>query len=99
MGVGHFGALLEKRCVFEQGRSTAGARIGLLLHPNVTATLEDRVATLSSGDARAIVRCSKPIALEDAVWWPDMGRELPTRRLVVWYEPGDTEVETRLEIQ
>jgi hypothetical protein len=39
------------------------------------------------------------MAIEYAVWWPDMGRELATRRLLIRYEPGDPEIETRLEIQ
>lgn len=82
-----------------EGASKHAARIGLLLHPEVQVTMQDGRAVLSNGDASARVVCNKPIVLEDAVWWPDMGLELPTRRLVMGYEPGDSEVETRLEIQ
>jgi len=82
-----------------EGTSKAGARIGLLLHPDVAAIVEDCAVMLASGGVRALVRSNRPIASEDAVWWPDMGRELPTRRLVLRYVPGDNEVETHLEIR
>lgn len=81
-----------------EGETVAGARIGLLLHPDVAVTLHDGAATLECRDARAVIRSSKPIAVESAVWWPDMGCELATRRLVIRRDPRDAAVETQLEI-
>jgi uncharacterized heparinase superfamily protein len=82
-----------------EGAPTTAAHIGFLLHPDVAVTVEDRAATLTCREARARICCNKPMAIEYAVWWPDMGRELATRRLLIRYEPGDPEIETRLEIQ
>jgi uncharacterized heparinase superfamily protein len=81
-----------------EGTSTLRARIGLLLHPDVKVTVDDGVAALACGPARTLVRSSKPMALEDAVWWPDMGQELATHRLVVYCEPGEAAIEMQLEI-
>ena len=35
------------------------------------------------GRARVEMRCDATITVEDAVWWPDMGVERPTRRVSV----------------
>jgi uncharacterized heparinase superfamily protein len=81
-----------------EGGDHVGASIGFLLHPDVVVTAEDAVVVLACDHAKAIVRCSRRISVVDAVYWPDMGCELPTRRLVVRFEPGDVAVETHLEI-
>ncbi len=81
-----------------EGVPKVAARIGFLLHPEVTAAVEGSRALLTHGEARAEVRCSKPLSIEDAVWWPGMGCELPTRRLSTKLIPGEFIVETSLEI-
>ena len=43
--------------------------------------------------------CSCPLVLEDAVWWPDMGCEIPTRRLVSTLAPGERDVISTIEVQ
>jgi hypothetical protein len=43
-------------------------------------------------DARVVVRSSHSFSIEDAVWWPDMGHELRTHRLVITIPPGTNNV-------
>ncbi len=57
------------------------AEIGFLLHPEVEASVDASGAWLSRGAIRTRFRSSLDIACEDAVWWPDMGRERATKRL------------------
>jgi uncharacterized heparinase superfamily protein len=68
------------------------ARIGFLLHPEVEVVLDADGAELKRGGARARFRASVAIRSEDAVWWPDMGQERPTRRLCLDVAPGVNEV-------
>jgi uncharacterized heparinase superfamily protein len=68
------------------------ARIGFLLHPDVEIVAAARGASLARGATRARFEASLDIACEDAVWWPDMGRQRPTRRLVVIAPAGASEV-------
>ena len=68
------------------------ARIGFLLHPEVEATLESGGARLARGAVSAQFRASLDVVIEDAVWWPDMGHERPTRRLCLIVPPGTREV-------
>jgi hypothetical protein len=53
---------------------------------------------LLRGATRIAVSSSAPLAIADAVWWPDMGVEKATRRLVVTVDPGQTEVVTTFAI-
>lgn len=71
--------------------------LGLLLHPDVVPSIEGEGATLQIGDARLIVTANGPLAIEEAVWWPDMGVEVPTRRLRLTWPVRS--VEGRLEIR
>jgi uncharacterized heparinase superfamily protein len=68
------------------------ARIGFLLHPDVEVTKESGGARLARGAAKAEFRANLDMVVEDAVWWPDMGRERPTRRLSLVVAPGTREV-------
>ena len=68
------------------------ARIGFLLHPDVAVTLESGGASLARGTARAQFSANLDIVCEDAVWWPDMGHERPTRRLCLVVPPGTREI-------
>ncbi len=66
-----------------EGGSEARATIGFLLHPEVGVTRDGGGVVLRSGPVTARVDASCAIAVEPAVWWPDMGRELATNRLVL----------------
>jgi uncharacterized heparinase superfamily protein len=81
-----------------EGKPTVAARIAFLLHPDIELACSGRDATLR-GD-RAVVQfgSSEPIEVEPAVWWPDMGVELATRRLIVRLAPGVTSTRTQLRI-
>jgi uncharacterized heparinase superfamily protein len=72
------------------------ARIGFLLHPEVTVALENGGAALTRGAARARLSASLPVDCEDAVWWPDMGHERPTKRLFILAPEGVSEVTSEI---
>jgi uncharacterized heparinase superfamily protein len=77
-----------------EGRAQRAARIGFLLHPEVQVTGAAEQVKLVSGDTIVTVTASRPISVEPAVWWPDMGVEWQTQRLVVRIEPGQTATTT-----
>ncbi len=60
----------------------------LLLHPGVRVVPVDGGVRLTLGRRALVVRASAPVRVENAVWWPDFGEELPTRRLVVDLGPA-----------
>jgi uncharacterized heparinase superfamily protein len=75
-----------------EGTASCAARLGFLLHPEVTITKSANEVNFARGDARVVVRSSHPFRIEDAVWWPDMGKELRTHRLVINVPPGANNV-------
>jgi uncharacterized heparinase superfamily protein len=73
------------------GDPTAPARISLLLAPSIQPEIvESEGVRLSGARASAHLTASAPFAIEDAVWWPDMGVEVPTKRLVISLAPGES---------
>ncbi len=81
-----------------EGRPSLPAQITFLLHPDVDLTCAGCQATLRSNRAAVLMTSSEPIAVEPAVWWPDMGMELATRRLVVRFAPGVASTTTQLRV-
>jgi len=81
-----------------KGQPPRPAQIGFLLHPDVTIEIQGDAVALLRGATRVAVSSSAPLAIADSVWWPDMGVEIPTRRLVVSIDPGRTEVLTTFAI-
>jgi uncharacterized heparinase superfamily protein len=75
-----------------EGTANCAARLGFLLHPEVTITRSGEEVVLVRDDARVVVRSSHSFSIEDAVWWPDMGHELRTHRLVITMPPGASNV-------
>lgn len=75
-------------------RPVKGACANLLLGPDVTvARNPDASLALVGARAKATLRCHADVRVENAVWWPDMGVEVPTRRLRIplsgaegWFE-------------
>jgi len=69
-----------------EGACARDACVGLLLHPDIEATIDGQVALLAARDdpERVLIRleASQPLALHSAVWWPDMGGERATSRIV-----------------
>jgi uncharacterized heparinase superfamily protein len=70
------------------------AHIGFLLHPAVEAAAEGRRATLRHGAAVIKVTSGEMMGIEEAVWWPDMGVERKTQRLVLRLSPSVRAVTT-----
>ena len=86
-------------CDHIDGEATRRASIGFLLHPKVKIETQGAVIRLLRENAAITLTCSCPLVLEDAVWWPDMGCEIPTRRLVSTLAPGERDVISTIEVQ
>lgn len=71
------------------GAPAGPVRARLLLAPDAEAeALPSGAVRIICGKATALVAGSGPIAIEQARWWPDMGVERPTVRLVMTVPPG-----------
>jgi uncharacterized heparinase superfamily protein len=58
---------------------------GILLHPAVEVHALGKAIQLTAGAATIMFEANCPVDVLDAVWWPDLGVELPTMRLVLRY--------------
>ncbi len=74
--------------------SAAHAR--MLLHPDVEVELDGDRAELRRGPAHLRLSANVEIKCEKAVWWPDMGHERATKRLVLTAPPGGSEIVTEI---
>jgi glycosyltransferase involved in cell wall biosynthesis/uncharacterized heparinase superfamily protein len=81
-----------------EGAPTRAARIGFLFHPEARIEEAGREVRIARGPARVLLRTTVPVAVETAAWWPDMGRELPTMRLVMTVPPGMTAVTSEFAV-
>lgn len=73
--------------------------IGLLLHPAIAVEESNGALTLSNEDGPlGRLTASARAEVQGAVWWPDLGCEIPTKRIVLRPGEGSLEVETRLEV-
>lgn len=71
-----------------EGQLSRSARITMLLHPFAAVQqVNTGKLRLICGSAAARITSALPIAVEPAVWWPDMGQEVETLRLVVALPP------------
>jgi uncharacterized heparinase superfamily protein len=61
---------------------------GILLHPEVAARYDNGSVRLFAGAEEILMSSSCPIEIHEAVWWPDLGVEIATKRLVVRYGPA-----------
>lgn len=71
-----------------EGTPNRPARIGFLLHPDAEATLAGTTATVRHGAGVIEMTCDAPMEIEPAVWWPCMGLERATSRLVMRLDPS-----------
>jgi hypothetical protein len=69
---------------------------GLLLDPACQVSEDGREAVITRGTARVRVTGTVPFVLTPAVYWPDMGIEEETVRLVFHWPPGVTEATIRI---
>lgn len=96
--IGPGGLILRDR--LDGPASAPAAQAGLLLHPQAEARQQPDGAWQVTGPEGQGLRiaCSLPLQAEPAVWWPDMGREIATTRLIARTGPGWTGIETRIEV-
>ncbi len=80
------------------GTTDRPASIGFLLHPAVVAEVSGHEARLRLGPLDIILSSSRPIDVEDTVWWPDMGVERRTQRLRIGFPPGAKTVTTTIRL-
>lgn len=64
-----------------EGRPRGLARAGLLLHPDVIAQQSGGNVLLSAGEVQIEIRTNRSASVIDAVWWPDLGVEIATKRI------------------
>ncbi len=81
-----------------EGGFAKSARIGFLLHPQCTHSINATVATIRNGDAIVVMVADLPWVAEPAVYWPDMGTELTTSRLVLALPPSCLHNQVTLKI-
>ncbi len=81
-----------------EGTTDRPASIGFLLHPAVVPEVSGNRARLRLGRLDIILSSSRPIGMEDAVWWPDMGVERQTQRLRIGFPPGAQTVTTAIRL-
>jgi hypothetical protein len=74
-----------------EGALGGAAVTRLLLHPSVDVELGEGGALLRHGDVAARISTDLPLRVEEAVWWPDLGVEVTTRRLVLEVGRGSCE--------
>ena len=82
-----------------EGTPNRAALIGFLLHPECRVEAQGGEARIVRGAATVLMSCSRPIEIEDAVWWPDLGIEQATRRLRIRLAPGGRQAVTALAVR
>lgn len=82
-----------------QGSTDRPAEIGFLLHPDVQVRLQGNELILSSGSSEIFVSSDVPLTVETSLWWPDMGVEFATKKLLARLGPEESGCETRFEIR
>jgi uncharacterized heparinase superfamily protein len=67
------------------------ARVAILLHPDAAVQqIGASQMRVTCGKAAALVTGSAGLKTEAAVWWPDMGVECATVRIVMELQPGES---------
>lgn len=82
-----------------EGRLDRPARIALLLAPGVQARrIEAGLTHLICAKATIALSAGARVRIEPALWWPDMGVERPTYRIVMELAPGTSAAWTDLAV-
>ena len=79
-----------------EGDPQVQAFITFLLHPTARVTATPAGVIIEQPNTITSVSSSLPIAIEPAVWWPDMGHKHATQRLRISIPAGTASVKTRL---
>ena len=95
-----FEAIDGKLTIIDRIDAPPGSRadVGFLLHPEVTLTDTAEGLAIARGRAQIRLGSTAKIVAEDAVWWPDLGYEVPTKRLRLTWEGGSGEIVTVFEL-
>jgi len=80
------------------GAGYGAASAGLLLHPDCRVTIADGCATVSRAGWCIRISTTAHVAVEPAVYWPDMGIEQQTSRLRLTLPPDSRECKTDIAI-
>ncbi len=80
------------------GGGGAPASIGLLLHPKAAVEAGPGTLTVRRGAAGFALVSDLEAIIEDAVYWPDMGVELPTLRIRLRLPPAGREARWQLRL-
>lgn len=82
------------------GGCSRPGEISFLLHPDVVAEpVADCEWRLRQADIELTVRSDAPMLIRPAVWWPDLGVELPTSRLALRVTPDQMRMGLHSELQ
>ncbi len=81
-----------------EGTTARAASIGFLLHPAVDVAIFGQEARIRLGGIDIAMSSSRPMGVEAAVWWPDMGAEQQTKRLRITVPPGVGTVTTAISL-
>lgn len=81
------------------GKTNRPAKIGFLLHPEVQVRARENELILSAGEKEILVSSNASISVEPSVWWPDMGVQHATKKLLVRLTPEQMHCETKFEVR
>lgn len=82
------------------GNPDREGEIMFLLHPDVVSDrVSDREWRLRQAGVELTIRSGAAIAHRPAVWWPDLGLELPTSRLAIRLTPDQMRTGLRTEMK
>jgi hypothetical protein len=81
-----------------EGEPAVPATIGFLLDPGVAVEGSGCEALIRKDGCRIRMSSNLPIQVEEAVWWPNMGREERTQRLRIRLAPGVNKASTAFEV-
>jgi len=81
-----------------EGPVPAPVSAALLLHPLCRVDNSDGALLVTCGAARLRIEASVPFGLAPAVYWPDMGVEAKTTRVLFRWPDGASEARTRIVI-
>ncbi|MEM6615401.1 MAG: alginate lyase family protein [Pseudomonadota bacterium] len=82
-----------------EGECLQSAEIAFLIHPDVAVSVASNTARLSSSTAVINMTARGDVRALPAVWWPDMGVEIPTLRLTVSLSQVSEPWTTEFQIQ
>lgn len=81
-----------------EGDASGAIEIGLLIHPDCTVVINGSEAEISCGPRKLLIKADFAWMVAPAVYWPDMGVEVQTKRLRLTLPPSCRESSIVLQI-